>query len=799
MPKLPEALGTPQDLGAVPPDPSRLIPHYQAGQVGAAMQGLGGDMAQAAGELQQAHDKQAAAEGLNQFLDKKLELDQAAQSDPNYAGAAQRYGQSLQQAAQQASAGISNPGARAEFQMQLKSIMNAGQSAVARMARGKEIDAGRANLQQTYDQGIDNAVRLEGAQNRIDTLWTVTGAIDAAATQGYIAPVEAQQMRRRLPQDFATRYANSLPPGDRLKFLSGAQGTPEDQLLQHIPDADRSAMLSRAQQDLALNERAAGIEALRQQRRQQQAETDAASAIAARYVDALAADPTSVDVGALAREDFPESQRPMRQALMGATESVLAQGAGRDASYGPGFWSAFNHVTAPASDPAAIRDPVELLRLAGPEGGGALTIQGVRELQRYLDANASPESRAQSAMEQMFLRQAHAAIAGTQDVADPAAEARFQNFLGAYFPALKAGLAAGKSPTQLLSAASADYLGTLIPAFTPPAAPAAADQPGQNAPAAPAADQLDAAASSGRRDKDTGTLTDDRSHWQHFLDGFAAVATGMTEEQQAARQGVNPGLTRDLARRLGTLDLSQDVPMVAPDDRGILEKPEVFAPWRMVALGRDVYERVPEAEENRLAGVGRVVAPGIIETPVGAAKLRGATAAAKAADAEASGARTAEAADQAAPGERAVPSAEARRGPPLSSLSKAQVEALRPTVLLPQYDGQTSAILFTNEGRIIEFKSGAPDLRFSLPATKHAEGKAAIWIRDNNSSGGVVFHNNPDGTCGICNSNLPTLLPEGTRLWVVPRADAMAKDPTWIDYAKPYDGNSAQPQPPNPK
>ena len=31
MPKLPDALGTPSDLGAVPPDPSRLIPRYEAG------------------------------------------------------------------------------------------------------------------------------------------------------------------------------------------------------------------------------------------------------------------------------------------------------------------------------------------------------------------------------------------------------------------------------------------------------------------------------------------------------------------------------------------------------------------------------------------------------------------------------------------------------------------------------------------------------------------------------------------------------------------------------------------------
>jgi hypothetical protein len=108
------------------------------------------------------------------------------------------------------------------------------------------------------------------------------------------------------------------------------------------------------------------------------------------------------------------------------------------------------------------------LKLSGPEGGGALTMPGVQQLLRFLDANATIEGRAQSAMEQNFLRQAHAAITGTQDVADPAADARFQSFLGAYFPALDAGLRSRKSAIQLLSAAGSDYLGTLIPAFTPP-------------------------------------------------------------------------------------------------------------------------------------------------------------------------------------------------------------------------------------------------------------------------------------------------------------------------------------------
>jgi hypothetical protein len=45
-------------------------------------------------------------------------------------------------------------------------------------------------------------------------------------------------------------------------------------------------------------------------------------------------------------------------------------------------------------------------------------------------------------------------------------------------PALRAGLEAGKSPVQLLSSASKDYVGNLVPAFAPAAVPpAGVDQP----------------------------------------------------------------------------------------------------------------------------------------------------------------------------------------------------------------------------------------------------------------------------------------------------------------------------------
>jgi hypothetical protein len=104
-------------------------------------------------------------------------------------------------------------------------------------------------------------------------------------------------------------------------------------------------------------------------------------------------------------------------------------------------------------------------------------------------------------------------------------------------------------------------------------------------------------------------------------------------------------------------------------------------------------------------------------------------------------------------------------------------QRLLPKLLLPEYTGPTSGVLFTNEGRIVRLRSGVPNPAYrNYPSAKHAEGKAAIWLRENDSSGGVLFHNNPEGTCGFCDLQARTLLPKNTTLRVIPPADAAASD-----------------------
>jgi hypothetical protein len=74
------------------------------------------------------------------------------------------------------------------------------------------------------------------------------------------------------------------------------------------------------------------------------------------------------------------------------------------------------------------------------------------------------------------------------------------------------------------------------------------------------------------------------------------------------------------------------------------------------------------------------------------------------------------------------------------------------------------------------------------------ETQAARWMSDHGSKGGVLFHNNTRGTCGYCDLQLETFLPNDVPLWVVPPANARAKVSSDVDYPERYVGNAKVPK-----
>ena len=136
---------------------------------------------------------------------------------------------------------------------------------------------------------------------------------------------------------------------------------------------------------------------------------------------------------------------------------------------------------------------------------------------------------------------------------------------------------------------------------------------------------------------------------------------------------------------------------------------------------------------------------------------------------------------------------------PAQPAEAAPTYAPKPPVrpVLPAFDGEnTHGILITNEGDEVSFTNGNTDpVYVNYANAEHVEGKAALYIRAGNSTGGVLFHNNINGTCSYCDTMTKTLLPEGAQLDVYPPENAVAKQRGAKASPTSYKGNNKTPKP----
>ena len=192
-----------------------------------------------------------------------------------------------------------------------------------------------------------------------------------------------------------------------------------------------------------------------QQRAQKQASDTAESQIIA---DATSPNPriTAAQIGQMSQLT-PEAKLRMMSIVRRSGQSDVDQATG---TYGPGFWSNYQRITAAPGDPQRITDQSAIISQAGP--GGDLTLAGVKELNQTLAAMKRPEAAGDQKMQAGALTYAKHQLSfeadyGFMKVRDPKGEDAFNiGFLPAFMKYWQDGIAAGKSPAELVDKKSLD-------------------------------------------------------------------------------------------------------------------------------------------------------------------------------------------------------------------------------------------------------------------------------------------------------------------------------------------------------
>lgn len=186
MPRLPDAASLPR---AVPQNRGGIV-QVPTSPVGAALQGLGETVGKIGEGIQAREDQFDYAQAKTQFLVGKAQLEQAFKTDTDWQTIPARYNAEIAKLQAQATGIIRNPRQRQLFTLEAQSQAAMGALDIQDVARGKEVDQGRAttiaNLEALHQTALSNP-NTPAAAAAISTAQTL---LQSAQERGYFKPEE---------------------------------------------------------------------------------------------------------------------------------------------------------------------------------------------------------------------------------------------------------------------------------------------------------------------------------------------------------------------------------------------------------------------------------------------------------------------------------------------------------------------------------------------------------------------------------------------------------------------------------
>lgn len=201
------------------PVPDRPMATYQPGiaegadvQFGQGLAKVGQQVEKTGTDIMDVQDRLAQSAATTQFLNKKLDLDTAAQSDPDYTTLPARYAANLDKAVADASSGIRSNVLRAQFQDGLARIREYGIQATRTLAKTKQTDADKSWLSDQINTGINTALSAPDEPTRIAIFDNLNSTISdlASPERGSITQQQADKYRKAITETYAEKRATNL-------------------------------------------------------------------------------------------------------------------------------------------------------------------------------------------------------------------------------------------------------------------------------------------------------------------------------------------------------------------------------------------------------------------------------------------------------------------------------------------------------------------------------------------------------------------------------------------------------------
>lgn len=242
MPRIPDA----SQLGFSVP--STRTPRFQdrSGEIVAGAVGqLGQTIGQAATRLQEREDSFAYAQAKSALLTADVEARRALENDNDWQTYEKRYNETMTKAREKAAGMIRGNRDRALFDLDAKGVIDRNVAEVRGLSKRKEIDWGRASLDEMLQGNRTAALNAADEPTRAALIAATQEAIDGAKSKGYLSEQEATNQRQVWTANYAEGFVGMQSAEKRIELLSKPKGTAADLI---APDR-RAALLEAAKRE----------------------------------------------------------------------------------------------------------------------------------------------------------------------------------------------------------------------------------------------------------------------------------------------------------------------------------------------------------------------------------------------------------------------------------------------------------------------------------------------------------------------------------------------------------------------
>ena len=251
MPRLPDI----DSLGARPTPVSRrgVASVQNPGAIGNALERAGGQLAddglRTLDRENEARDQMDVAKARSAFLTKKVETENAIDSDPDFDTYEPRYTEAMGKAKTEAAGLIRNRRARSLFEAEVQVDLARGIGSVRSKARAREVDMQRGALSDALTASRETALAAGNEADSVAVIETTGAALRSAREAGYISAVEEANWRQDFSRSVLEGRLVGKDDAEQVELLSRSlEPEGENSPFALIPRDKRYALLKAAKE-----------------------------------------------------------------------------------------------------------------------------------------------------------------------------------------------------------------------------------------------------------------------------------------------------------------------------------------------------------------------------------------------------------------------------------------------------------------------------------------------------------------------------------------------------------------------